>query len=820
MRAMSLVIPALLMAAASPCGLQAQPLFDAPYRWFPSYAPVYAVAASPRWHRTGAFVVATHTDQMSVEVFTAEPNGDLGSSAIIPVPSHPHGVAIADFDGDDCPDVAVGGYDPPGIVLIHGRCAGKFDPPAFLPVATSVEGLAVADIDADGQLDLVGWSSEGGVVLLSDRAGGFQAPIPMPGSYRDPIAVGCIDADPYPDIGVGGLTIRYGRGDGTFGGERSFALNGEYPSFADLDGDGHLDVVCGVNDGYYHYFFHVLVNDGSGGLNPPVCRTSVHLPGEAPGVPSLATSASLRLPGVFTGGDVDGDGHQDVIMLATSRGGPVLSPLLGNGCGGFREALARTVQSDAPGVLGDVDGDGRDDFLQPDGAGVSVFTGSASGCLGPAPLRSNYNWLGLIAARVDDGPTLDLVVTNHDHDTKEIEFGLGGGEFRLGSEVDMYGDIAIADLDLDGHSDIVTNSGVSLGDGQGAFMGRQQWSIAGVLGVMRAEGDPYPEVLFLRPDSLLVLRNRGDTVYEPSRAWSGGGSQLLVCDLNADGRDDAIISTGNNLSVRLGGPGGLGDALPGIVTLGGAIQAADLDGDGRLDVFAGNAVGSPSWLRGHGDGRFDAPAAIALPPAQSYVLADWNGDGTLDAAFLANGDFLLSGAWSRKIGIVFGTGGASFSAPTWFGTGYHPVQLVAGDLTGDGRPDLAVKDSYEGPYGDLTGWIDLLINRIPAGTPLGVGGAPISRSATFALGIPSPNPLRGETRFHFSPGAATRVDVRVLDIAGRDVRVLLHGDARAGDQEVVWDGRDAGGRNVPPGIYLVSARDKSTSITRRVVVLH
>jgi hypothetical protein len=148
------------------------------------------------------------------------------------------------------------------------------------------------------------------------------------------------------------------------------------------------------------------------------------------------------------------------------------------------------------------------------------------------------------------------------------------------------------------------------------------------------------------------------------------------------------------------------------------------------------------------------------------------------------------------------------------------VQLVAGDLTGDGRPDLAVKDSYEDPQADFKGWIDLLINSIPAGTPLGVGGAPISRSATFALGIPSPNPLRGETRFHFSPGAATRVDVRVLDIAGREVRVLLHGAARAGDQEVVWDGRDARGRNVPPGIYLLSARDESTSITRRVVVLH
>ena len=63
------------------------------------------------------------------------------------------------------------------------------------------------------------------------------------------------------------------------------------------------------------------------------------------------------------------------------------------------------------------------------------------------------------------------------------------------------------------------------------------------------------------------------------------------------------------------------------------------------------------------------------------------------------------------------------------------------------------------------------------------------------------------------------MSVRVLDIAGREVRTLLEGAARAGEQDVVWDGRDARGVQVPPGVYLVNARDHSTSISRRVVVL-
>lgn len=808
------IFTALILAAASPAGLSAQPLFDAPYRWFPSYAPVHAVAAWPRWHRTGAFAVGTHTDEMSIEVFAAELDGDLVSTAIIPVPSHPHGVVIADFDGDDCPDLAAGCYDPPGIVLIRGRCAGKFDAPVFFPCPTSVEGLAVDDIDANGHPDLLGWSSEGAVVVLNDETGGFGAPIALSGSYPHPIAVGRIDSDPYPDIGVitstpgvfDSLTIRFGRGDGTFGSGHSFGIGeagGTSTSFVDLDGDGHLDVVVGLNEGPLDGAITELVNDGSGNLARPVC----------PAAPINLLGGS---PQLFTGGDVDGDGHQDLFAIAESKGGPVVTLALGNSCGSFGAAFTRDAQSFSPGVFADVDGDGREDFLQPDGAGVSLFTGSASGRLGLPPLQLGWDtgWGGMFAARVDDGPTLDLVVPDFQLETYDILFGTGGGGFVLGYSGRTHpGHIAVADLDLDGHNDIVTSSwptssDISMGDGSGTFTMRQSLSIGGVLAVMRSEGDLHPEVLVLSPDSLFAFRDRGDTVYEPSRAWPGGGDQLVVCDLNADGRDDAIIGNGGDLSVRLGGSDGLGPALAGPATFGGAIQVVDLDGDGQLDVVAGNGAGSPSWLRGRGDGTFDPPSPLTLPPASSYAFADWNGDGTLDAAVL-----------SGKVGIAFGTGGGSFSTPIWFGTGYKPTALVAGDLNGDGRPDLAVQDSYTGQWGDHYGRIDLLINNIPSGSPLAVGGAPAARAPVFSLGPARPNPLRDGTRMYLSRGAAAQVDVRVLDIAGRQVRVLLHGAARAGGQDVPWDARDASGRKVPPGIYLVTARDASTSITRRVVVL-
>jgi len=46
----------------------------------------------------------------------------------------------------------------------------------------------------------------------------------------------------------------------------------------------------------------------------------------------------------------------------------------------------------------------------------------------------------------------------------------------------------------------------------------------------------------------------------------------------------------------------------------------------------------------------------------------------------------------------------------------------------------------------------------------------------------------------------------MYDLRGRRVRLLARGPFPAGDQQLSWDGRDASGRRVAPGIYFASAR--------------
>jgi flagellar basal-body rod modification protein FlgD len=51
--------------------------------------------------------------------------------------------------------------------------------------------------------------------------------------------------------------------------------------------------------------------------------------------------------------------------------------------------------------------------------------------------------------------------------------------------------------------------------------------------------------------------------------------------------------------------------------------------------------------------------------------------------------------------------------------------------------------------------------------------------------------------------SATRVALTISDAAGKIVRTLDLGSRAAGDQSVVWDGRDGTGKTLPAGVYSV-----------------
>jgi hypothetical protein len=101
--------------------------------------------------------------------------------------------------------------------------------------------------------------------------------------------------------------------------------------------------------------------------------------------------------------------------------------------------------------------------------------------------------------------------------------------------------------------------------------------------------------------------------------------------------------------------------------------------------------------------------------------------------------------------------------------------------------------------------------------PTVLASPPAAPVARVELSAPSPNPSVGATRMELALPSAANVDLAVYDAAGRQVASLLHADLPAGRRSVKWDGRDANGRTVVPGLYFARLITPQGSATRRIV---
>ncbi len=83
-----------------------------------------------------------------------------------------------------------------------------------------------------------------------------------------------------------------------------------------------------------------------------------------------------------------------------------------------------------------------------------------------------------------------------------------------------------------------------------------------------------------------------------------------------------------------------------------------------------------------------------------------------------------------------------------------------------------------------------------------------------------PNPFNPRTRIRFSLEARGHVKLAIYDSAGRLVRELYPGTLLdAGDHEIIWDGRDDAGRELPSGVYLCKITAATRKATTKLIML-
>ncbi|MBL9215682.1 MAG: VCBS repeat-containing protein [Opitutaceae bacterium] len=130
------------------------------------------------------------------------------------------------------------------------------------------------------------------------------------------------------------------------------------------------------------------------------------------------------------------------------------------------------------------------------------------------------------------------------------------------------------------------------------------------------------------------------------------------------------------------------------------VAAADLDGDGDLDLTASDARGRNSlhWFENDGTGRFTRHLLHYQPPPgfllERHRIADLNADGRPDVVIVENSSGDLR--WLENPGPAAVRGEWPVRFITRAGDVMGAYDVEVGDLDGDGRPDVAASSWRKG----------------------------------------------------------------------------------------------------------------------------
>ena len=606
--------------------------------------------------------------------------------------------------------------------------------------------MALSDFDSDGDLDAFATIRGDFDQMLKIKVwrnngdGTFAAPIEFTtGQGPAGIVIADFTGDGKPDVitaNYGGSSISLLRNNGLNGQQAGFlppvsfnATNhAEKIAAADVNGDGILDVVVGetVDIGPLATLA-VMINTGNGNFAAPVIYDA------APGGRFGSTAVALA--------DLDNDGDVDLIgggLYSTGsldNGAITIRRNNGSGTFGAAEIILFTNPNFVPNpkeiTTGFINGDGFADVVAavPSGRAIEGFvvvnSNGSGGFNTPVYYEASQQTFDVAIVDLDNDGDGDVITLANSSAAVTVHENLGNGSFPVlpRYEVASLSDaVESADIDNDGDIDIVVNGEVDIAsldpvvkilknNGNGTFAPAIDYTPTRNFADMKLRdinGDGFVDLIFA-PDAndppyhFGTALNLGNGTFAPTvvtEVFSCGDGTIDAADLDGDGDLDIVLTEeegcpgidphififrndGNQNFVRMPDI-----VLPGMLPHG--LALADVTGDGNIDIITALPQGM-GVFPGNGNLTFGAPIISTTRPYK-FKMRDFNHDGLLDIGMILQQDSF----GTDTIATALGNGNGTFQAIRTQ-TGSSVLEnlrisddLETGDLNGDGTPDLLV----------------------------------------------------------------------------------------------------------------------------------